>query len=339
MTNVTPAAAERVRRHSTVERYDAMAEQRQHLAFAFRSLPSPRLMPALAASIACCVMLQLAVAAPYAANERAADRAQCGATQHIALRGLIVGVAATFFMGHIFVVTEPILVSGEFRRRFLLSIPVLLSVGAGAAFIPIAGSTVGFMSILITTFAASYVLCTLCLSMPSFATDEHMALALSIGPPLVTIGLSFFGILNLYVYLTRRSESMAIGFLFPVVNIAILHVALFLASLSCEKRYYEPKAAFLAKVAAAQSVPCPIGSNAPAALGALAVPPILDSVVSVGAPEDADEISAEAQVHYTTALHRPILLCFTAGRRALHAGDIQCPDAHALVHPGEPLRA
>ena len=328
MTNVAPAAAERVRRQSTVQRYDTMAEQQKHLAFAFRSLPSPRLMPALAASIACCVMLQLTVAAPYAANERAADRARCGATQHIALRGLIVGVAATFFMGNIFVVTEPILVSGEFRRRFLLSIPVLLSVGAGAAFIPIAGSTVGFMSILITTAAASYVLCTLCLSMPLFATDEHMALALSVGPPLVTTAFSFFGNISLYIYLTRRSESIAIGFLFPVVNIAVLQVALFLTSWSCEKRYYKPKAAFLAKLAAAQSAPCPTGSDAPAVPGALAVPPILDSVVSVGAPEDADEISAEAQVHYTTAWHRQILLCFAAGRRALH----DCPDAHAFLH-------
>ena len=262
MTNVAPAAAERVRRQSTVQRYDTMAEQQQHLAFAFRSLPSPRLMPALAASIACCVMLQLTVAAPYAVNERAADRARCGATQHIALRGLIVGVAATFFMGNIFLVTEPIVVSGEFRRRFLLSIPVLVSVGAGAAFIPIAGSTVGFMSILITTAAASYVLCTLCLSMPLFATDEHMALALSVGPPLVTTAFSFFGNIVLYVYLTRRSESIAIGFLFPVVNVAILQFALFLASWSCEKRYYKPKAAFLAKFAAAQSAPCPTGSHA-----------------------------------------------------------------------------
>jgi hypothetical protein len=329
MTNVAPAAAERVRRQSTVQRYDTMTEQQQHLAFAFRSLPSPRLMPALAASIACCVMLQLTVAAPYAANERAADRARCGAAHHIALRGLIVGVAATFFMGNIFLVTEPIVVSGEFRRQFLLSIPVLLSVGAGAAFIPIAGSTVGFMSILIITAAASYVLCTLCLSMPLFATHEHMALALSVGPPLVTTAFSFFGNIVLYVYLTRRSESIAIGFLFPVMNVAILHFALFLASWSCEKRYYKPKAAFLAKFAAAQSVPCPTGSNAPAVLGALAVPPILDSVVRVGAPEDADEISAEAQVHYTTAAwHRQVLLCFAAGRRALH----DCPDAHALVH-------
>jgi hypothetical protein len=306
MMPVAPVALRSNRRISTASRYDMMGEAQQQLAFAFRSFPSPRRLQAVAASIVCCVMLQLTVAAPYAANERAADRGVCGVTRHwhMAQRGLIVGVASEFFIAAIFLIGNPILVSGEFRRRFLLSLPVPLAFGSCAAFIPIFGSTLGYMAILISTVAASYMLCFLCLSVPLHATDEHRALEQSIGPPLVTITFAYFGLIALYVYLTRNFPSVLNGFFLPVATVATLHVALSLLSWSCDRKYHQPKATFLAKFEAT-SVPPTLYSGAPVATpsgSSGAPPPTFGPGAEAGAPahfiivashESVDESSAQ----------------------------------------------
>ena len=112
-----------------------------------------------------CTLLMLLVAVPYAANERMTD---ANPVLQTAMRGriMIVGIWTYFALGPIFLVNAPTIVRGGFHPRFLLSLPLTLGPAVGVAFIPVDGSTLGFVSIALPTLGISFVLCALHLNAP-----------------------------------------------------------------------------------------------------------------------------------------------------------------------------
>jgi hypothetical protein len=95
-----------------------------------------------------------------------------------------------------------------------------LGPAVGVAFIPVNGSTLGIVSIAVLTVGISFVLCSLLLNAPFYATDEHKALDQSLGPPIFAIGFLFFGVITAHVTLTRLYSSPLVGLLLPAVQSA-----------------------------------------------------------------------------------------------------------------------
>ena len=192
-----------------------------------------------------CTLLMLLVGVPYAVNERMTD---ANPMLQTAIRGLIVGIWAYFMLGSMFLVSSPITVGGGFHPRFLLSLPLTLGPAVGVAFIPVDGSTLGLISIALLTVGISFVLCNLALVAPFVATDEHKALELSFGPPLMTIGLMFFGLVTAHIMLTQLHSSPLIGVLLPAGSAVTRQLAIFVQARSLQKFYFEPKQTFLTQL-------------------------------------------------------------------------------------------
>jgi hypothetical protein len=228
------------RRHVT----DAEELSPVALAFGFRPLVSPSTRYSLLATLAVCILLQLVVGAPYAANERAADASP-------ALRGLIVGILLYHAIGPTSLLSAPTLVRGSFHRRFLLSLPITLAVSVAVAFIPLEGSTTGIISIQLIAYGLAYILCILSVN-SLYATDEHKALDQSFGPPVVAIAVLFFGLVTAYVTLTTMYSNPLVGLLLPGGLTAVRVLGIFALVRSCHTFYYEPKQSF-AQLPPAQS--------------------------------------------------------------------------------------
>jgi hypothetical protein len=211
------------------------------LAFGFRPLVAPRTRYALLATLIACTLQNLIVGAPYAANERTN-----GASP--ALRGLIVAILLYFGIGPTSLLSAPTLVRGGFHLRFLLSLPITLGVGVGVACIPIDSATPGMISIFLLAYGLAYILCILLLSAPLYATDEHKALQRSLGLPVLIIVALFFGLITVYVTLTRMHSSPLLGLLLPSGSAIVRVLGLFALVRSCHTFYYEPKQRFISQL-------------------------------------------------------------------------------------------
>jgi hypothetical protein len=242
----TPLDQPNMRRQSTASRFKNFGEIAKGLAFSFRPFPSPRTPHSVLASLVVCTLLQLIVGAPYAVNEMAAEASPA---TRVAMRGLIVGVLMLFANGPIFLVNLPTIGRGGFHVRYLLVVPLNLGVGIGVAFIPVDGSTLGFMSIALLIYTLTYLLGGAVLHAPLLATDEHKALHKSVGPPTLVAGLLFFGVVVAYIELTRLFSSPLVGLLLPMGSSCARITAFCVLAHSFNKRYYEPKAKFLAQLA------------------------------------------------------------------------------------------
>jgi hypothetical protein len=236
------ASVQPLRRQSTLTRFAGLSELKKTEARTFRSLGQPLTRYSLLTTIAVCTALVLLVGVPYAANERTAD---ANPVLQTAMRGLIVGIWAYFMLGPAFLVNAPTLVRGGFHPRFLLSLPLTMGPAVGVAFIPVDGSTLGVVSIVLLTVGFGFVLCVLLLNAPYFATDEHKALDQSIGPPLFTVAVMFFGVITAHVMLTQLYSSRLVGLLLPIGSAVIRTLAIVSANHSIHTFYFEPKQAFL----------------------------------------------------------------------------------------------
>ncbi len=235
----------RVSWQSTKPRFDGLSDPEKNEARTFRALGQPRTRHALVSTFGACTLLMLLVSVPCAATERMAD---ANPMLQKAMRGAIVGVLAYFALGPIFLGFAPTLVRGGFHPRFLLSMPLTLCPAVGAAFIPADGSTLGFVSIGLLSLGIGFILCSLLLNAPYFATDEHKALDRSFGPPLFAIAVLFFGLITAYVTLTQLYSSPLVGLLMPTGSAVIRTLAMFAMGHSFHKFYFEPKQAFLTEL-------------------------------------------------------------------------------------------
>jgi hypothetical protein len=213
----------------------------------------------LAATVVVCILLQLIVGAPYAANERAAAE-----WLRTARRGLIVGICLCFGLGPAFVLNESTLVRGGFHLLYLLSLPITLSAAVGAAYMPLDrdGSTPSFVSIALLTDGLSILACNLFLNAPLFATDEHKVMHLSLSLPFIGGVMSFFALIVGHVTLSQQYSSVLVGLLLPVGSIVYRVLALLATVRSCHVCYYQPKQSFLAQLPQSahgrESVPPPL---------------------------------------------------------------------------------
>jgi hypothetical protein len=222
-----------------------LSDTERNLAFTLRALSRPRTYYSLLATLVVCTLLMLLVGVPYAVNERMTDASPMLQT---AIRGLIVGIWVYFFALGVFLVIAPISVRGGFHPRFLLSLPLTLGPAVGLAFIPVDGSTLGIISIVLLTIGISYTLGRLALVVPFFATDEHKALNASYGPPLVAVGCMFFGLVTAHLTLTQLYSSPLTGVLLPAGSAVTRQLSIFALARSLHKFYFEPKQAFLTQL-------------------------------------------------------------------------------------------
>jgi hypothetical protein len=169
-----------------------------------------------------------------------------------------VGIWGTFHVVTSALVFAPVLVLGGFHPRFLLSLPIALSVGVCVAFMPINGSTAGILSVALLNDGLGFVATVLLLNVPFFATVEHKALDQSFGPPTVAIGFLFFGLITAYIMLTERYSNPLVGLLLPLGSATTRTLALCSLVRSCHKFYWEPKQAFLEQLPASAQSPAEI---------------------------------------------------------------------------------
>ena len=178
-------------------------------------------------------------------------------------------------LGLSFLVSAPITTRGGFYPCSLLSLPLTLGPAVGVAFIPVDGSTLGIISIVLLTYLVGFVLCRLLLSVPFFASDEHKALDASFGPPSGAIGATFFGLISAHVMLTQLYSSPFTGALLPVGSAVTRQLAISALARSLHKFYFEPKQAFLTQLSlSAQSQ-------------ADVVPPLLGDIEAIFGPQVA----------------------------------------------------
>jgi hypothetical protein len=213
ITPEAPCPPTTIRRPTTMERFEALPQETQGLAYVFRALNRPRTRHSLLAGLVSCMLLQLLVGAPYAANELAADASPA---LHTALRGLIIDIAMYFIFGPVALILAPTVVRGGFHPRSFISLPITLGIAVGLACIPVNGSTLGFGSIGLLTYGLTFVVFNLVLNAPFYATDEHKALQRSSGPPQMLIGGLFFGLVAAYVTLAQLYSSTLVGLLLPI---------------------------------------------------------------------------------------------------------------------------
>jgi hypothetical protein len=187
------------------------------------------------------------------------------------MRGLIVGIGAYSVLGPIFLVNAPAIVRGGFHPRFLLSLPLTLGPAVGVAFIPVAGSTLGIVSIGLLTAGIGFAHCFVLLNAPYFATDEHKALDQSLGPPTLAISVMFFGLITAYITLAQLYSSPLVGLLLPAGSAATRQLAIVALIHSFHTFYFEPKQAFLTE----------LGLSVSAQGQAGVVPPLLGDVEAI----------------------------------------------------------
>ena len=219
-----------------------MSQHQQVLSSNFRPVVQPRVLYSVSSTLLVCTLIQLLFAAPFAANERRTAGAST------ALRGLLLGILASFINGPVFLVNSPILTRGGFHRRFLLSLPITLGAATGAAFIPSStegGSTIGLLSITQLTVLLTYAVATRLLISPFYATDEHKALQRSFGPPNFALLSCFFGAIVLYVFLAQNTSSPLVGLLLPLCSLVTRALAMHALVHSYHTFYYSPKQEFL----------------------------------------------------------------------------------------------
>jgi hypothetical protein len=238
-----------------MERFEALPQETQGLAYVFRALNRPRTRHSLLAGLVSCMLLQLLVGAPYAANELAADASPALRT---ALRGLIIGITMCFIFGPIALILAPTMVRGGFHPWSFLSLPITLGIAVGLACIPVNGSTLGFGSIGLLTYGLTFVVFNLVLNAPFYATDEHKALQRSSGPPQMLIGGLFFGLVAAYVTLAQLYSSTLVGLLLPIGSSLTSRLAIYFLVRSFHTFYYKPKQAFLAQLPQNQGVVPPL---------------------------------------------------------------------------------
>ena len=159
-------------RQSWVAHFEGLPEAERTLAYAFRSFPQPGTSSSLLASFGACMLLNLSVGAPYAANERT----EGSPALQTAMRGLVGFCLVYHIIGPIFLVNAPTIVRGGFHPRYLLSVPIALAVAVAAAFIPTGDYPLGIVSIGVIALVLGFVFCVCLLNVPFFATDEYKAL-------------------------------------------------------------------------------------------------------------------------------------------------------------------
>lgn len=223
-----------------------MSQHQQILSSDFRPFGKPRVFYSVSSTLLACMLIQLLFAAPFAANERSSE----AGGPSTALRGLLLGILVCFVIGPVFLVNSPVLTRGGFHRRFFLSLPITLCAAIGAVFIPsymIEGSTIGVIPIAQLTIFLTYVVATLLLVAPFYATDEHKALQRSFGPPTFAALSCFYGAIAAYVYLAQSSSSPLVGLILPLCSFVTLALAMGGLVHSYHTFYYSPKQEFLTR--------------------------------------------------------------------------------------------
>jgi hypothetical protein len=146
-------------------------------------------------------------------------------------------------------VNAPVLVRGEFHRRYFLSFPITICIALGAAHVPIGDDLLGFISVGLICLGLSFVGCVAALNVPLFATDAHKAMDQSSAPPIVLVVLCYFGLLVGYTELIRYSWSPLVGIYLFAGALATESAGLALLAWSFENRYVSPKCAYIAQLA------------------------------------------------------------------------------------------
>jgi hypothetical protein len=146
-------------------RYAGQPEIKKNESRTFRPLGQLLTLYSFLATLVVCTLIVLLVGVPYAANGRVTD---ANPVLQTAMRGLIVGTWVYFILGPMFLVNAPTIVRGGFHPRFLLSLPLTLGPAVDVAFIPVDGSTLGIVSILLLMVGIGFVLCALLLNAPYF---------------------------------------------------------------------------------------------------------------------------------------------------------------------------
>jgi hypothetical protein len=165
-----------------------------------------------------------------------------------AFRGVIGGCWSYFVLGATYLIIAPTVVRGGFHLRYLLPLPIALTLNIGVAFIPVDGSTLGIVSIGLCGLGLAFLVGEIALAAPFYATDEHKALEQSFGPATIAISFLFFGLVAAYDTLTHLNPSPFIGLLLPIGSAVIRVLAIFALVRSFHTLYWEPKQAFLAQL-------------------------------------------------------------------------------------------
>ena len=216
-------------------------------AILFRSLAAPRLLPSIGATLISSSLATLILAA-HGVNER--SREQTGSLLSCFFRGLIAGVWMTLIIAPVFLIFAPVSVRGSFKRRWWLCVPLTVSVGISAAFIPVEHSTLGLIPVAVITMVLSFVACVVGLNGPLFATEEHKKLDANYGPPFFICAVMFFVLLLGYINLTSRFRHIAVGLYVPLSAMIMELVSIFLIKRCIHNFYFLPKSAFLAQSSA-----------------------------------------------------------------------------------------
>jgi hypothetical protein len=185
------------------------------------------------------------VGLPYTLNE--------WSFQSRAIRGLCSGFGVMHFVAPMWIVVAPILVRGQGASpRFVLVSPVTAVLAAiGVAAVPVAGSSLEIIPITLLSAAVGASAGHLLVNFPLYFNRHHRWLDLSIHPPLICVLLFFYGLLLLYIYLTRLRLGPMVGLLIPVSSYATEKLGLLLMRRAFVLHYYKPKADFMSQ---AQSV-------------------------------------------------------------------------------------
>ena len=182
-----------------------LTAQQLEAALTFRPFPTPKLLLSNAWALFFCVLVQLTVAVPYAANERSTH----STTTSKALRGLITGIAAAYLVGSPIVLFESVIACGIFRWRLLNCFPIAVSIAVGASFVPASLSQhdefLGFTSICLIACTLTYILSMLLLVRPLYYSNSQKALDMIVGPLFALGFLLYCLFLVAYVKLTSLS--------------------------------------------------------------------------------------------------------------------------------------
>jgi hypothetical protein len=200
-------------------------------------------------------MIAATFALPYAANE-----IWLGSRT---VRGLVSGWFVCIGLSPMFLINAPILAEGKFRLRYHLCWPITLAVATAVAFVPVGGeATLGLVPICIVTLGGGYSLCLGLLALPVYRNKHHMLLDIEINAPMMGVGFAFFGLVVMYVELTKRINSPYLGVILPVGVTGLQAVALFLLKRAYLRRYFTPKMEHIYRVRLSQPR-TPDGSDGP----------------------------------------------------------------------------
>ena len=234
-------------RHSYRRHVASLSKEQREEAILFRSLPAPRLLPSIGATLVGSFIATLILAA-HGVNER--FREQTGSLLSCFFRGLIAGSWMTLIIAPVFLICAPVAVRGSFKRRWWLCVPLTVFVGVSLAFIPVQHSTLGLIPVAVSTMVVSFVTCVVGLSGPLFANEEHKKLDANFGPPFFICAVMFFALLLGYINLTSRFEHIAVGLYLPLSAMIMEFVSMFLIKRCIHNFYFLPKSQFLARSSA-----------------------------------------------------------------------------------------